>query len=49
MYGLVASHAMIADGRLVWTVSTATVGSGWRVTIDDATGEVGPVTRWGLR
>jgi len=37
------------DGRLIWVVSTATKGSGWSVSIDDATGEVGPVTRWGVR
>jgi hypothetical protein len=37
------------DGRLTWVVSTATKGSGWSVSIDDATGEVGPVQRWGVR
>ena len=37
------------DGRLTWIVSTATKGSGWSVSIDDATGEVGPVKRWGIR
>jgi len=37
------------DGRLKWIASTPTKGSGWRVTVDDATGELGPVRRWGLR
>lgn len=37
------------DGRLTWIVSTATKGSGWSVSIDDATGEVGPVKGWGIR
>ena len=37
------------DGRLTWVASTPTVGSGWSVTIDDATGEIGPVRRWGIR
>jgi len=37
------------DGRGTWIVSTATKGSGWSVSIDDATGEVGPVKRWGIR
>jgi hypothetical protein len=37
------------DGRLTWIVGTATVGSGCTVSIDDATGEVGPVEYWGVR
>jgi hypothetical protein len=37
------------EGRIVWVATTATIGSGWSVTIDDATGEVGPVKRWGFR
>jgi hypothetical protein len=37
------------NGRIVWSVRGATVGSGWFVDIDDATGEVGPVRRWGIR
>jgi hypothetical protein len=37
------------DGRLTWIASTTTRGSGWSVTIDDATGEVGSVKRWGIR
>ncbi len=48
-YGLIPSMAKVEDGRLVWTVTTATIGSGWRVRIDDASGEAGRVTRWGLR
>jgi len=38
-----------SDGRLIWMATTATKGSGWHVTVDDATGELGPVTRWGVR
>jgi hypothetical protein len=37
------------DGRLTWTLSTATLGSGWSIHIDDATGEVGPAKPWGVR
>jgi hypothetical protein len=37
------------NGRITWVASTPTIGSGWSVTIDDATGEVGPMRRWGLR
>jgi hypothetical protein len=37
------------EGRLTWIASTATKGSGWSVCIDDATGKVGPVERWGIR
>ena len=37
------------DGRLLWIATTVTKGSGWRVTVDDATGELGPVRRWGVR
>ena len=36
-------------GRLTWIASTATKGSGWRVSVDDATGELGPMERWGVR
>ena len=35
--------------RLLWVVGTPTVGSGWTVEIDDATGMAGPATRWGTR
>jgi hypothetical protein len=37
------------NGRITWVASTPTIGSGWSVTIDDATGEVGPMRRWGIR
>jgi hypothetical protein len=37
------------DGRLIWNVRSATIGSGWTLDIDDSTGEVGPVKRWGIR
>lgn len=35
--------------RTIWTVGTATVGSGVSIEIDDATGTAGPVTPWGVR
>jgi hypothetical protein len=37
------------NGRIIWSASTTSRGSGWYVDIDDATGEVGPVRRWGIR
>jgi hypothetical protein len=37
------------DGRITWIAKTATKGSGLRVTVDDATGTLGPVERWGIR
>jgi hypothetical protein len=37
------------DGQLTWNVRTAMIGSGWSINIDDSTGEVGPVKRWGIR
>lgn len=30
-------------------IHSATIGSGWRLQIDDATGVAGPIERWGLR
>ena len=36
------------DG-VTWDVCQVAIGSGWRVRVDDATGEAGPVTRWGVR
>jgi hypothetical protein len=37
------------EGRVTWIASTPTKGSGWSMSIDDTTGEVGPVKRWGIR
>jgi hypothetical protein len=37
-----------ADG-LEWAIGTATIGSGHTVRIDDATGAVLEVARWGVR
>ena len=34
---------------LVWDVCEVSYGSGWRVRVDDATGETGPDGRWGVR
>ncbi len=48
-YGTIVSLPLRGDTPPVWMVNTATIGSGWRVSVDDATGEVGPVKRWGLR
>ena len=38
-----------AETGLVWDVCEVAYGSGWRVCVDDATGEPGPVRRWGVR
>jgi hypothetical protein len=37
------------DGRLIWHIGSATVGSGLTVTVDDATGEVIERKTWGVR
>ena len=37
------------EGRITWIAKTATKGSGIQVTVDDATGTLGPVERWGIR
>lgn len=37
------------DGKLIWLVSSVTIGSGMTVTIDDATGAVIRSERWGIR
>jgi hypothetical protein len=47
LFGRVSVRSI--EGRLTWIVSTSAKGSGWSVWIDDATGDVGPVRRWGIR
>ena len=44
-------HAVLCEvqGIVTWDVCQVAFGSGWRVRVDDATGEAGPVTRWGVR
>jgi hypothetical protein len=37
------------DGRFTWIAKTATKGRGLQVAVDDATGTLGPVERWGTR
>jgi len=37
------------EGRFMWIAKAATKGSGLQVSVDDATGVVGPIERWGLR
>jgi hypothetical protein len=37
------------EGRITWIAKTATKGCGIQVTVDDATGTLGPVERWGIR
>lgn len=37
------------DGRFTWIAKTARKGSGLQVAVDDATGTLGPVERWGIR
>lgn len=46
---LVMPHCWQRDGRLIWTVSEAAIGSVLNVDVDDATGEVLAVRRVGLR
>ena len=48
-FGLMQPQVLQVDGRLVWRVDSATVGGGWRVEVDDATGAAGPLTWWGTR
>lgn len=38
-----------AAGTIKWSFSTATVGSGYGITIDDQTGEASDIERWGFR
>ena len=37
------------EGRVLWHVGSATRGSGWTVTVDDATGQVIDRQKWGVR
>jgi hypothetical protein len=37
------------DGRFTGIAKTATKGRGLQVAVDDATGTLGPVERWGTR
>lgn len=37
------------DGRVLWQIGSATIGSGATVTIDDATGAVLDRRGWGVR
>ena len=37
------------ESGLFWDVCQLSRGSGWRVVVDDATGQPGAVGRWGLR
>ena len=47
--GFMSPQVREIHGRLIWCVDSATVGSGWRVEVDDETGTVGPLTWWGMR
>ena len=44
-------HAIPCEvrGGITWDVCQVSKGSGWRVQVDDVTGEAGSVTRWGVR
>ncbi|MGU3664908.1 hypothetical protein ACLBX9_12045 [Methylobacterium sp. A49B] len=44
-------HAVLVrkDGAAVWSVAQVSIGSGWLIDVDDATGTAGPLRRWGLR
>ena len=46
---MTVAAAELRDGRAVWQVGSATIGSGVFVIIDDATGEVLERRSWGLR
>lgn len=48
-FGFMEPQVREVGGRLIWRVDSATIGSGWRIEVDDATGVAGPVTRWGMR
>ena len=43
------AHPQTVEGRVVWSVSSNTVGSGWHAVVDDETGVCTEVTHWGLR
>ena len=47
--GILGPRAYQQDGRLLWEVRSATIGSGWTAVVDDATGECLEVKRWGIR
>ncbi len=47
--GLIVTGVQRNGPSLRWIVSTATVGSGTTMSVDDATGQVTEVTAWGLR
>lgn len=44
-------HAVLArrEGVAVWLVAQVSIGSGWLIHVDDATGTAGPLQRWGVR
>jgi hypothetical protein len=46
---LLVRDVAIVAGRVEWTIGTATTGSGRVARINDATGDVLAVERWGLR
>ncbi len=48
-FGTMPLQVRKVEGRLLWTVDSSTIGGGWRVEVDDATGTAGPVTWWGVR
>ena len=48
-FGTMPPRPQKIERRLLWTVDSNTIGSGWRVEIDDATGIAGPITWWGVR
>ncbi|MGI4811666.1 MAG: hypothetical protein ACRYF2_26640 [Janthinobacterium lividum] len=48
-FGTMPPRLRKVEERLLWTVDSCTIGGGWRVEIDDATGTAGPVTWWGKR
>lgn len=48
-FGAMPPQVRMSEGRLLWWVDSATVGGGWRIEVDDATGVAGEVGWWGGR
>ena len=48
-FGTTPPRLQKIEGRLLWIVDSNTIGSGWRVETDDATGIAGPITWWGVQ
>ena len=47
--GLIVTQLRREGPSVRWIVSTASVGSGTTISVDDATGQVTEIAAWGLR